>query len=128
MCEKFDNLTWMTEFLNMNLSAYEFLNMKRFRKNMLTTQKLQCSIIDVRQIRQGGNYMNRTVRYLYNNGNSITNVNVRIERNRRIAQLISNSAQFIDTIEYNNGSYLDIYFDNGAFVGLEYDANCKFVD
>lgn len=72
--------------------------------------------------------MNRIVRYLYNNGNSITNVNVRIERNRRIAQLISNSAQFIDTIEYNDGSYLDVYFDNGAFVGLEYDSNCKFVD
>lgn len=72
--------------------------------------------------------MNRIVRYLYNDGNSITNVSVRIERNRRIAQLISNNAQFIDTIEYNDGSYLDIYFDNGSFIGLEYDNNCKFVD
>lgn len=76
----------------------------------------------------GGCYMNRIVRYLYNDGNSITNVSVRIERNRRIAQLISNNAQFIDTIEYNDGSYLDVYFDNGSFVGLEYDSNCKFVD
>lgn len=72
--------------------------------------------------------MNRIVRYLYNNGNSITNVSVKVEHNRRIAQLISNSAQFIDTIEYNDGSYLDVYFDNGSFVGLEYDSNCKFID
>ena len=71
--------------------------------------------------------MNRTVKFLYNNGNSISNANVHIERNRRIAQLISSRAQLLDTIEYNDGSYLDVYYDNG-FVGLEYDSNCIFVD
>lgn len=130
MCEKFVNLTWMTEFLNMNLMICEFLNMKRFLKKLIDISETLMYHNNCQET--GGHYMNRImnriVRYLYNDGNSITNVSVRIERNRRIAQLISNNAQFIDTIEYNDGSYLDIYFDNGSFIGLEYDNNCKFVD
>lgn len=71
--------------------------------------------------------MNRTVRFLYNNGKSLENVHVFIERNRQVAYFIRRSAQFLDTVEYNDGSFLDVYYDNGVFVGLEYDANCKFV-
>lgn len=69
------------------------------------------------------------VKYMCNEQmNTVTNVWVTIERNYKVALLIRNSAQYFDTVEYNDGSYLDVYFDNGKFVGLEYDSNCKFVE
>lgn len=68
----------------------------------------------------------RTVRYLYNNGKSLENAHVFIERNKQVARFIRQDGNFIDTVEYNDGSFLDVYYSNDSFVGLEYDSNCKF--
>ena len=69
----------------------------------------------------------RLVRHMCNeNMQSVNNVWVTIERKSSVANFIINTSQYFDTVEYNDGSFLDVYYSNGSFVGLEYDANCKF--
>ena len=61
------------------------------------------------------------------NMQSVNNAWVTIERKPKIAHLIINTAQYFDTVEYDDGSFLDVYCDDNGFVGIEYDANCRFL-
>lgn len=71
----------------------------------------------------------RLIRHMCNeNMQSVNNVWVTIERKASVAHLIINTAQYFDTVEYIDGSFLDVYYDgSNGFVGIEYDANCRFV-
>ena len=55
-------------------------------------------------------------------------VTVKVIRDWSVARFImQTSSGAIGTVEYNDGSFLDVYTCDGKLVGIEYDAECNFI-
>ena len=53
---------------------------------------------------------------------------VKIIRDWDVARLIMRTSNgSIGTVEYNDGSFLDVYTLDGSLVGIEYDEECNFI-
>lgn len=71
----------------------------------------------------------RLVKLLWNEMSKsyIESIYVRIERNSAVAHLISRTDALVGSTEYSDGSWLDVYFVAGEFIGLEYDDGCNLI-
>lgn len=70
--------------------------------------------------------MTITIGWMCNEQNiGLRNTVVRLVRSRQEARLIASTTNLFDSVDYSDGSFINVYYVNGEWVGIEYDANCN---
>jgi hypothetical protein len=64
--------------------------------------------------------MKRLVKMVANDNNELLfDIMVDIVTNKSVKRFVRNSYSYYGTVEYTDNSYLDVYYSNGEYFGIE---------
>ena len=65
--------------------------------------------------------MKRLVKMVANENNELLfDIMVEVVTNESVKRFVSNSYSYYGTVEYTDGSHLDVYYSNGEYFGIEW--------